>query len=215
METIQHENFRLIKLGPLGPFANNAYIIADEESKEALLVDMPSGSEQALHAISEHGYNVKAILLTHSHGDHWADYGLVKNALPVPMMAHPDERGVLGDRIDEPLAHGQELEVGPYIITALHTPGHTPGSTCFVTGKHLLSGDTLFPGGPGRSGSPEDLRQMIDSITTHLFELPDETDVLPGHGDNGRIGDSKREYAVFAGKEQPVGLCGDVTWEGS
>ena len=215
MDEIKQGNFRLIKIGPLGPFDNNAYIVADEESKDAFLVDMPSGSEKSLHLISERGYDVKAILLTHSHGDHWADYSLVKNALEAPVMAHPDERGVLGDRIDAPLAHGQELEVGPFIVTALHTPGHTPGSTCFVTGKHLLSGDTLFPGGPGRSGSPEDLAQMIDSIESHLLELPDDTDVLPGHGDNGRIGDSKREYAVFAGKEHAAGLCGDVTWEGS
>jgi glyoxylase-like metal-dependent hydrolase (beta-lactamase superfamily II) len=215
MDEIKQGNFRLIKVGPLGPFANNAYIIADEESREALLVDMPSQSEQTLHVISERGYNVKAILLTHAHGDHWADYGLVKNALDVPVMAHPAERPVLGDRIDEPLAHGQELSVGPFVINAMHTPGHTPGSTCFVTGKHLISGDTLFPGGPGRSNSPEDLQEMISSITSMLFELPDPTDVLPGHGDNGRIGDSKREYAVFEGREHPVDLYGDVTWEGS
>ena len=71
METREDGNLRLVKLGPLGPFANNAYVIADTASKEAVLVDMPAESEQALAVIRDEGYRVKAILATHSHGDHW------------------------------------------------------------------------------------------------------------------------------------------------
>jgi glyoxylase-like metal-dependent hydrolase (beta-lactamase superfamily II) len=215
MDVQTEGNLVIVKVGPLGPFENNAYIIADSESKEAVLIDMPSQSEESLHVIREHGYHVKTVLLTHSHGDHWADYALVKNALEAPVMAHEAERGVLGERIDEPIADGHEFFVGPFDIRSVHTPGHTPGSTCFVVGRHLISGDTLFPGGPGRTNSPEDLREAIRSITDRLFSLPDDTEVLPGHGANGRIGDSKREYAVFESSEHPAGLCGDVTWEGS
>ncbi|MCH7810062.1 MAG: MBL fold metallo-hydrolase, partial [Chloroflexi bacterium] len=78
--------------------------------------------------------------------------------------------------------------------------------------KFLFSGDTLFPGGPGRTNSPADLQQSIQSITSVLFALPDETEVLPGHGDGTTIGEAKKEYAVFADKEHPADLCGDVNW---
>ncbi len=215
MEMRRDGDFRLYKLGPLGAFANNAYVIADHASREAVLVDMPSQSEQSLAVIEEYGYQVKAVLLTHSHPDHWADHGLVKAALGAPVMAHAGERGVLGDRIEAEVADGQEFSVGPFAIRAIHTPGHTPGSTCFLAGSYLISGDTLFPGGPGRTNSPAALKETIASITSRLLVLPDDTEVLPGHGDNGRIGDSKREYVVFAGREHPADLCGDVTWEGS
>ena len=215
VDTREDGNFRLHKVGPLGAFGNNAYIIADDYSKEAVLVDMPAQSEQSLAVIRDNDYRVKAVLLTHSHGDHWQDYQLVKSSLEAPVMAHEAERGVLGDRIDTTVEDGQEISVGPYFLKAIHTPGHTPGSTCFVVQRYLISGDTLFPGGPGRTNSPQDLRQTIESITSKLLQLPDETEVLPGHGDDGSIGDSKREYSVFAGKEHPADLHGDVTWEGS
>jgi glyoxylase-like metal-dependent hydrolase (beta-lactamase superfamily II) len=81
-----------------------------------------------------------------------------------------------------------------------------------LAGKFLFSGDTLFPGGPGRTNTPEDLQQSIASITSVLFALPDSTEVLPGHGEGTTIGAAKDEYAVFAAKEHPAALCGDVTW---
>jgi glyoxylase-like metal-dependent hydrolase (beta-lactamase superfamily II) len=117
-------------------------------------------------------------------------------------------------KIDRPLADGDEIPVGSLRVRAVHTPGHTPGSTCFIVGSNLLSGDTLFPGGPGRTQSPRDLEETIKSITTRLHTLPEDTAVLPGHGDNTTIGDSKREYAVFASRSHPPDLCGDVTWAG-
>ncbi|MCH7952936.1 MAG: MBL fold metallo-hydrolase, partial [Chloroflexi bacterium] len=115
-------------------------------------------------------------------------------------------------RLDQQLADGEELAAGAIRVRALLTPGHTPGSTCLLAGKFLFSGDTLFPGGPGRTNSPADLQQSIQSITSVLFALPDETEVLPGHGDGTTIGAAKSEYAVFAGKEHPADLCGDVNW---
>jgi glyoxylase-like metal-dependent hydrolase (beta-lactamase superfamily II) len=119
-----------------------------------------------------------------------------------------------GSKIDEPIADGDEVVVGKGIIRAVHTPGHTPGSTCYLAGGILFSGDVLFPGGPGRTQSPDDLQRSIKSITERLYALPDETLVLPGHGGDTTIGESKREYAVFASREHPRDLRGDVTWEG-
>ena len=100
-------------------------------------------------------------------------------------------------------------------LRAVLTPGHTPGSTSFVTGQHLFSGDTLFPGGPGKSASPAALRQMIESITQRMFTLGDVTDFYPGHGGDGKLEDAKREYEVFASRSHPDDLCGDVAWLGS
>ncbi|MBE0611284.1 MAG: hypothetical protein IH609_18020, partial [Dehalococcoidia bacterium] len=90
--------------------------------------------------------------------------------------------------------------------------GHTPGSTTFVCGKSAFVGDTLFPGGPGRSKDNAALQQEIQSITTRLYDLPDDTTIYPGHGAITTIGESKAEYAVFAAKKHAPDLCGDVNW---
>jgi glyoxylase-like metal-dependent hydrolase (beta-lactamase superfamily II) len=115
-------------------------------------------------------------------------------------------RGVLG------LSDGAEVRVGHTTIQVIHTPGHTPGSICLLVGRALLTGDTLFPGGPGHSRTPEALQQEIESITSRLFGLPDETLVLPGHGGGTTIGASKAEYEVFASKAHGGDLHGDVLW---
>jgi len=94
-------------------------------------------------------------------------------------------------KIDRTMSDGEEIAVGGGAIRAMHTPGHTPGSTCYPAGRILFSGDVLFPGGPGRTQSPADLQQSIASITERLHALPDETPVLPGHGAD-TIDDSPR-----------------------
>jgi glyoxylase-like metal-dependent hydrolase (beta-lactamase superfamily II) len=117
------------------------------------------------------------------------------------------------EHIDVPLADGQELTVGKVSVRVIHTPGHTPGSVCFLVGSYLIAGDILFRGGLGHSDTPEDLQQTIRSIIQRLYVLPDATLVLPGHGDDTTIGASRREYAVFASRPHPPDLCGDVLWE--
>jgi glyoxylase-like metal-dependent hydrolase (beta-lactamase superfamily II) len=211
MQIHEDGDLRLIKVGPVGPFANNAYVIADAASSRAVVVDMPTGSQELLDAAND--YDVSAIILTHTHPDHWAEFDLVKGALDVPVICNPAERILPADKIDRPLADGDEIAVGSITIRAIHTPGHTPGSTCLLAGRFLISGDTLFPGGPGRTNSADDLQQSITSITERLYELPDDTLVFPGHGDDTTIEASKREYAAFASREHPADLFGDVLWE--
>lgn len=213
MEVFEDGALRLTRLGPLGPFANNAYVIADRDAGEALIVDMPSQSEQVLEAVV--GLRVLGVLLTHTHPDHWADYEAVKAATGAPVLCHPAEHLMPAERIDKPIADGDHLSVGGFSVAVLHTPGHTPGSCCFLTGRYLISGDTLFPGGPGHSTSPQALQETIASITERLYSLPDDTLVLPGHGDNTTIGRSRREYAAFAARSHPPDLHGDVLWQSS
>ena len=213
METHAEAGFRLIKVGPLGPFDNNAYVIVDPTAGEAAIVDMPAEGEKVLEATA--GLRVAKILLTHTHRDHWFSYDLLKAATTAPVYCHPAEVQMPNDHIDAPLADGLELSVGNVAVRVIHTPGHTPGSVCFLVGRYLIAGDTLFPGGPGHSDTPDDLQQMIRSIVQRLYVLPDDTLVLPGHGDGTTIGASRREYAAFAARPHPPDLCGDVLWETS
>ena len=101
---------------------------------------------------------------------------------------------------------------GKVKVEVLHTPGHTPGSLCFKIGKYLIAGDTVFPRGPGKTGSPADFRQIVKSITDKIFVLPDDTQIYPGHGDSTTIKNGKSEFAVFSSRRNDPNLCGDVLW---
>ena len=110
------------------------------------------------------------------------------------------------------LKDGDVIKFGNRELQVLATPGHTDGGVCLLVGKHLFSGDTLFPGGPGKTRSPEALQQVIGSITSKLLVLSDDTAVYPGHGLDTTIGDARREYQAFASRPHPSELSGDVTW---
>jgi hydroxyacylglutathione hydrolase len=212
MQVFEDDRLRLVKEGPLGPYANNVYLIQDRETGAAIIVDAPADGERILDALD--GGRVTRIVITHRHPDHWMSIDALKRTTGAPVACHEADRERYADKVDATIADGEEIALGALRVRAIHTPGHTPGSTCFLVDGHLLSGDTLFPGGPGRSDKPDDLQQSILSITSRLYALPEETRVHPGHGDGTTIGQSKREYAVFASREHPAGLCGDVAWEG-
>jgi glyoxylase-like metal-dependent hydrolase (beta-lactamase superfamily II) len=212
MEVHEDGQLRLVKV-PAGPYGNNAYLIQDRESGEAIIVDAPPDGERVLEALGDG--KVSRIVVTHRHPDHWMSIDALKQATGAPVVCHEADREPYAAKVDSTLADGDEIEVGELRLRVIHTPGHTPGSICLLVGNRLISGDTLFPGGPGRTNRPEDLQEEIRSITSRLFELPDEVAIHPGHGDDGSIGQSKREYVLFASREHPADLCGDVTWEGS
>ncbi|HLF78973.1 MAG TPA: MBL fold metallo-hydrolase [Dehalococcoidia bacterium] len=200
----------LIKVGPLGGFANNAYVIADSNTNDAVIIDAPAESEQAVAAAK--GLNVRQIIVTHRHPDHWAGIETLLAGIEAPVYTHEADREPYAAYVKGTLDDGEEVEVGSLKLRVIHTPGHTPGSFCLRLGEHLISGDTLFPGGPGRTRSPELLAQEIESIVSRLHTLPDSLHVYPGHGANTTIAESKAEYAVFAGKQHDPNLSGDVLW---
>jgi len=209
-EVVRDGRLLLVKLGPLGAVSNNAYVVADSETNDAILVDAPEGSEVLAPAAK--GLNVRRAIITHRHRDHWAGIDDLLKDFSVPVYCHDADKEPYERYVDGTLADGDEVEVGSLRLRVIHTPGHTPGSICLQVGEHLLSGDTLFPGGPGRTRSNEDLRQEIESIVSGLYTLPPEVEVYPGHGGNTTIARSKAEYEVFASKPLDPELSGDVLW---
>lgn len=211
METITDGNFQVIVAGPAG-YANNIYIVIDRSTNEAAFVDAPDEVEQSFAAAESAGVKPATILLTHSHSDHTASIDALKERYGCRVYADASEPWLKPGQLDEPVAHGGEVNVGTLTFRVLSVPGHTPGSTTFVHGPHAFVGDTLFPGGPGHSRSHADLQQELTSITTHLYALPDETVIYPGHGNRTTIGESKAEYAPFAARSHDADLHGDVDW---
>ncbi len=200
----------VIKTGPLGPYGNNAYVIVDAATKRSIVVDAPIGSERTIEAAR--GTDVQMIIVTHRHRDHWAEIDVLKDQLAAPVFCHEGDRAPYAEKVFDTLGDGAEIPIGESVVRVIHTPGHTPGSICLLVDGVLISGDTLFPGGPGHSDNPEALRQLVGSIASKLLTLTEETAVYPGHGDNTTIGAAKREHAVFASKPHPDDLCGDVSW---
>jgi hydroxyacylglutathione hydrolase len=203
------DEIRIKKL-KIAPYETNCYIIVCPRSGEGAVVDTPGESNRMLAEVAD--VSIRYIIITHTHPDHLGAFRKVREKLGVPVAVHSLEAGCLPSPPDISLQDGDVLSFGSVSLRVLHTPGHTPGSICLLCGKHLFSGDTLFPGGPGNTRTPADLAQIVDSIASKLLVLPDETLVYPGHGDDTVLAKEKREFAVFSGKPVPPGLCGDVQW---
>ena len=150
--------------------------------------------------------------MTHNHMDHVGALTQMKSNLQVPVAAHASDSSGYPLTPDNLLDDGDTVSFGNIQLTVMHTPGHTPGSICFLTDKYLVSGDTIFPGGPGKSGSPAAFKQIVESITSKIFVLPDDTEIFPGHGGGSTLGEEKKNYEIFSSKTHDPNLCGDVLW---
>jgi glyoxylase-like metal-dependent hydrolase (beta-lactamase superfamily II) len=203
-ETIQIERYEL------GPFGTNSYIMTCSNTGESVVFDAPG---DALKILGQLQHTIpKYILMTHNHMDHTAALAELKSALDVPLAAHAADADRLPIPADMMLADGETITFGNIRLSVIHTPGHTPGSLCFYTEGYLISGDTLFPGGPGKTGSPADFRQIVESLKNKIFVLPDNTQVFAGHGDGTVLGKEKRAFEAFSGRQHDPNLCGDVLW---
>jgi glyoxylase-like metal-dependent hydrolase (beta-lactamase superfamily II) len=203
-ETIQIERYEL------GPFGTNTYIMTCLKTGDSVVVDAPGDANKILDQLQQ--TNPKYILMTHNHMDHTGVLAELKSALNVPVAAHPADADRLPIPADMMLADGEAIEFGNIRLAVMHTPGHTPGSLCFYTEGYLISGDTLFPDGPGKTGSPADFKQIVESLKNKIFVLPDDTQVFSGHGDQTILGKEKRAFEAFAAKSHNPNLCGDVLW---
>ena len=175
---------------------NNIWVVGDES--ECVVIDAPHSVDDIMAVVGDR--TVKAILLTHAHDDHCRVAPALRKRANggqgAPIMLHPDDKPLWElthtDRLwDVDLEDGFEITVGGTTLRAIHTPGHAPGAVCFHAPELgcVFTGDTLFQGGPGATGrsfSDEDLIKR--SIRARLFELPAETVVHTGHGDDTTIG---------------------------
>ena len=203
-DKLQIENLQL------GPFGTNAYILTCRQTGDSILIDAPAEANVIMEKLK--GTNPRYILMTHNHMDHIGALSELKAKLKITLASHAADAKSLLVPPDRLLNDGDTVSFGNIVLEVRHTPGHTAGSLCFKIGKYLLSGDTLFPGGPGKTRSPADLQQIIKSITGKLFAMDDDTQVYPGHGNPTSLKKEKDEFAVFSSRPHDPNLCGDVLW---
>lgn len=205
----------ILETFPVGPLQCNCTLLGDEEAGEAIVID-PGDEVGRIHRrLTELGLKLKQILITHAHIDHVGGALKLKRLTGAPILLNENDLpllkmmemqagwvGVPAPETAPPdgsLSDGLIVGLGRYPAEVLHTPGHTQGSVClhFAPLKLLVAGDTLFAGSIGRTDLPGgNSRQIIDSIETRLLALPDETQVLPGHGPATTIG-AERNHNPF------------------
>jgi glyoxylase-like metal-dependent hydrolase (beta-lactamase superfamily II) len=171
----------------VGPFENNVFVLRCKGTGVAVIVDAANEHDLLLEVSRATG--VRRVLTTHGHWDHIQAVTQMRDAGIDVGVAEPDAKML--PAYDFTIPDRDVIEVGDLRLDTIHTPGHTPGSTCFLLQGHpvLFSGDTLFPGGPGLTGWPlSDFGTIIGSIRAHLLSLPDATRVHPGHGPDTTIG---------------------------
>jgi len=215
----------------LGPMQNFVYVIADPLTREAVVVDPAWDVDRLVKVLEEDDLKLKAALITHFHPDHLGgDFmgrhiqgaaELLQRNFPIKVYLHKTEADY-ANRIahlsesDMVRTDGtEELRIGERSLRFLHTPGHTPGSQCFLIDGNLISGDTLFIGGCGRVDLPgSDPEQMYDSLVNKLKQLPDATVLYPGHNYAHRptstIGEEKQRnlYLRFERVQDFLGMMG-------
>jgi glyoxylase-like metal-dependent hydrolase (beta-lactamase superfamily II) len=203
------DNVILIRL-IVGPLQVNCFILADEKTKEAVVIDPGDDAGDILKIIKEKGLKVKYIVNTHGHFDHIGANKAIKEATGAELLIHEGDASILASAskqsaafgmnsvssppADRYVKHGDMITAGEVSLKVLHTPGHTPGGISLLEQGMVFTGDALFAGSIGRTDFPGgDLMTLLRSIKTNLMTLPDDTRVFSGHGPASTIGDERQE----------------------
>ena len=206
----------ILKLLPLGQFQTNCYLVGSETTKEGIVIDPGSDPLVIIDQIRRLDLKINLIVNTHAHVDHVMAIESIKRATDAKFALHVDDLPMLHQAsaagvqffgkpvsVPEPdilLKDGDIVEAGDVKLTVIHTPGHSPGGICLYTEGTLFSGDTLFQFSIGRHDFPGgNQRQLLNSIVTRLFVLPDDTVVLPGHGPDTTIGFERENNPFLVG----------------
>jgi glyoxylase-like metal-dependent hydrolase (beta-lactamase superfamily II) len=196
---------------PVGLLGCNCSIIGDESTREALVIDPGDEIEHILAVLKKHQLTLKQIVVTHAHIDHVGGAMKLKRATSAPILLNKNDYALLkmldvqaawigapspgSVEIDQSLSDQDKIQIGTISATAMHTPGHTEGSIClyFPSEKKLIAGDTLFAGSIGRTDLPGgSFNKIITSLHDRVLALPDETVVVPGHGELTTIGEERQ-----------------------
>ncbi len=173
----------------------NAYVVSCTATKEAAVIDPVLPAEKLIDQLA--GLRVRWVLATHGHPGHVGGKDAVKEAAGATSAMHVADAKAFLRSADRYLVEDEELELGKFVLRVIHTPGHTPGSLCFLVGNHLFTGDTLLAGGIGREQPGTDLRLQFVSIGTKIARLPLSTAIYPGHGPVTNLENELRTSPVF------------------
>ena len=195
---------------PVGPLQCNCSVVGDETTREAIVIDPGDDIDDVLGLVKKHGLTVKQIVITHAHIDHVGGATKLKRITGAPILLNQNDYTLLkmldvqaswiGMRspeaveIDQSIGGGDTVRAGGLAALVMHTPGHTEGSICLYFGseKTILAGDTLFAGSIGRTDLPGgSYEKIITSLHEQVLALPDETVVVPGHGQLTTIGEER------------------------
>ena len=189
----------------VGPMDNNAYLVTCSETGESLLIDAANDPELLVELVAEHAPKLALIVTTHQHGDHWQALEAVAESSGAPTAAHELDAEPLPVTPSRLLSGGDVIDIGDLTFDVIHLRGHTPGSVALAlrpSGERiavqLFTGDCLFPGGPGRTTTPEEFDSLMTGLESRVFGVyGDETVVYPGHGDDTTLGEERPRLAEW------------------
>ena len=189
----------------VGPMDNNVYLLVCRQTGDGLLIDAANDSERIADMLGTgpDRPRLRSIVTTHSHQDHWQALGAIAGQTGANLYAGVADAGGLPVPTDVPLGQDDVVPLGASKLTSIALRGHTPGSVALLYrdpsgSAHLFTGDSLFPGGPGRTGTAADFTSLMDDLTERVFDrLPDDTWVYPGHGDDTTLGRERPQLAKW------------------